>query len=48
MAQLDDYLTLIFLFNQKKVTGSQHNGTNPIRRSIGHLLDVRLVNREDT
>ena len=47
MAQLDDYLTLIFLFNQEKVLGSQHSGTNPIRRSTGHLLDARLVNRED-
>ena len=44
---LGDYLTPVFLFDQEKVLGSQHNGTNPIRRSLGHLLDARLVSRED-
>ena len=47
MAELDDYITLIFLFNQENVLGSQHNGTKPICRSTSHLPDPRLVNRED-
>ena len=44
---LGDCLTPVFLFDQERVLGSQHNGTNPIYRSLGHPLDARLVNRED-
>ena len=42
-----DYLTPVFLFDQERVLGSQHNGTKPIHRSSGHPLDARLVNKED-
>ena len=44
---LGDYLTPVFLFNQERVLGSQHNGTKPIHRSSGHSLSVRSINRED-
>ena len=44
---LGGYLTVVFLFNQEKVMGSQHNGTKPIRRSSGHSLSARLVNKEN-
>ena len=44
---LGDYLTPVFLFDQERVLGSQHNGTKPIHRSLGHSPDARLVNRED-
>ena len=37
----------VFLFDQERVLGSQHSGTNPTRRSSGHSLSVRSVNRED-
>ena len=45
---LGDYLTLVFLFDQEIVLGSQYNGTNPICRSSGHSPRVRSVNWEDT
>ena len=44
---LGDFLTPVFLFDQESVLGCQHNGTNPIHRSTGHLPDARLVNRKD-
>ena len=44
---LGDCLTSIFLFDQERVLGSQHNGTKPIRRSSGHSPSARSVNRED-
>ena len=44
---LGDYLTSVFLFDQERVLGSQHNGTNPTRRSLGHSPSARSVNRED-
>ena len=44
---LGDCLTPVFLFNQERVLGSQHNGTKPIHRSLGHSLSARSVNRED-
>ena len=44
---LGDYLTHLFLFDQERVLGSQHNGTNPIHRSSGDSPSARLVNRED-
>ena len=43
---LGDFLTHVFLFIQERVLGSQHNGTKPIRRSSGHSLSARSVNRE--
>ena len=39
--------TPVFLFNQERVLGSQHNGINPICISLGHPPDARVVNRED-
>ena len=44
---LGGYLTLGFLFDEERVMGSQHNGTNPIHRSSGHPPGARSVNRED-
>ena len=44
---LGDYLMPLFLFDQERVLGSQHNGTKPIRRSSSHSLSARSVNRED-
>ena len=40
---LGDFLAPVFLFDQERVLGSQHNGTKPIRRSSGHLPSSRLV-----
>ena len=48
IAWLGDYLAPIFLFNQERVLGSQHNGTKPICRSSSHPPDASSVNREDT
>ena len=44
---LGDFLTPVFLFDEERVLGSQHNGTNPICRSSGHSPSARSVNRED-
>ena len=44
---LGDCLTPVFLFDQERFMGSQHNGTKPICRSSGHSLSARSVNRED-
>ena len=44
---LGDCLTPVFLFDQERVQGSQHNGTKPICRSSGHFPSARSVNKED-
>ena len=47
VAWLGDYIAPIFLFNQERVLGSQHNGNKPIRRSTDYPPDARSVNKED-
>ena len=44
---LGDGLTPVFIFDQERVLGSQHNRSTPIRRSLSHSLSARSVNRED-
>ena len=44
---LGECLTLVFLFDQERVLGCQHNGTNPIHISSSHSPSARSVNRED-